>query len=183
MKSLAALHEPARRRAGRPEPEPHGSRDQEHGGHERARQGAAGGHAGHRDGRSAPGDGRRGARFRPAHGRGSARRGCEGNVLLTYFDPQGRMRATAYDAAADSRNATFEQWLPDAARASPTFATAATKDAAKAVSLSASGWACEAWVQYPWPPGRWGGVRRERGGQRGPTPDCRSWCERAAGWG
>ncbi|WP_437745567.1 LamG-like jellyroll fold domain-containing protein [Sorangium sp. So ce1504] len=75
---------------------------------------------------------------------------CEGNVLLTYFDPQGRMRATAYDAAADSRNATFEQWLPDAARASADIRDSGDKvTLEKAVSLPASGWGCEAWVQYP----------------------------------
>src|SRR6185369_539862 len=39
---------------------------------------------------------------------------CEGNVLLTYFDRSGRLRATPFDAVADSRNSTFEQWLPDA---------------------------------------------------------------------
>ncbi|WP_437931606.1 LamG-like jellyroll fold domain-containing protein [Sorangium sp. So ce291] len=75
---------------------------------------------------------------------------CEGNVLLTYFDPQGRMRATAYDAAADSRNATFEQWLPDAVRASADIRDSGDKvTLEKAVSLPAGGWACEAWVQYP----------------------------------
>ncbi|WP_437693602.1 LamG-like jellyroll fold domain-containing protein [Sorangium sp. So ce176] len=75
---------------------------------------------------------------------------CEGNVLLTYFDPQGRMRSTAYDAAADSRNATFEQWLPDAARASADIRDSGDKvTLQKAVSLPASGWACEARVQYP----------------------------------
>ncbi|WP_438010915.1 LamG-like jellyroll fold domain-containing protein [Sorangium sp. So ce321] len=75
---------------------------------------------------------------------------CEGNVLLTYFDPQGRMRATPYDAAADSRNATFEQWLPDAVRASADIRDSGDKvTLAQAVSLPAYGWTCEAWVQYP----------------------------------
>ncbi|WP_437850983.1 LamG-like jellyroll fold domain-containing protein [Sorangium sp. So ce363] len=75
---------------------------------------------------------------------------CEGNVLLTYFDPQGRMRATAYDAASDSRNATFEQWLPDAVRASADIRDSGDKvTLEKVVSLPASGWTCEAWVQYP----------------------------------
>jgi hypothetical protein len=75
---------------------------------------------------------------------------CEGNVLLTYFDPQGRMRATAYDAAADSRNAAFEQWLPDAVRACADIRESSDKvTLEKAVSLHANGWTCEAWVQYP----------------------------------
>ncbi|MGA1137506.1 MAG: LamG-like jellyroll fold domain-containing protein, partial [bacterium] len=38
---------------------------------------------------------------------------CEGNVQLSYFDDQGKMRQTNFDATADSRNAQFEQWLPD----------------------------------------------------------------------
>ncbi len=75
---------------------------------------------------------------------------CEGNLLLTYFDPQGRMRATPYDAAADSRNATFEQWLPDAVRAAADIRESGdTVTLAQAVSLPASGWTCEAWVRYP----------------------------------
>jgi hypothetical protein len=75
---------------------------------------------------------------------------CEGNVLLTYVDRQGRLRATPYDAAADSRNATFEQWLPDAVSACADVRNSADKiTLAQAVSLPASGWTCEAWVQYP----------------------------------
>jgi hypothetical protein len=75
---------------------------------------------------------------------------CEGNVLLTYVDRQGRLRATPYDAAADSRNATFEQWLPDAVRACADVRDSADKiTLAEAVTLPASGWTCEAWVQYP----------------------------------
>ena len=75
---------------------------------------------------------------------------CEGNVLLTYVDRQGRLRATPYDAAADSRNATFEQWLPDAVRACADVRDSADKiTLAQAVTLPASGWTCEAWVQYP----------------------------------
>ncbi|VXD25271.1 LamG-like jellyroll fold domain-containing protein [Planktothrix paucivesiculata] len=38
---------------------------------------------------------------------------CEGNVQLTYFDNQGKMRQTIFDATTDSRNASFEQWIPD----------------------------------------------------------------------
>ncbi len=75
---------------------------------------------------------------------------CTGNVLLTYADRQGRLRTTIYDAAADSRNAAFEQWVPDAVRA-----CAEIRDSgdlitlAKNVTLPASGWTCEAWVRYP----------------------------------
>ncbi|WP_437642419.1 LamG-like jellyroll fold domain-containing protein [Sorangium sp. So ce854] len=75
---------------------------------------------------------------------------CEGNVLLTYVDRQGRMRATRYDAAADARNATFEQWLPDPARACADVRDSGDKiTLAKAVSLPAAGWTCEAWVHFP----------------------------------
>ncbi len=41
---------------------------------------------------------------------------CEGNVQLTYFDTQGRMRQTNYDATADDRNSSFEQWIIDGER-------------------------------------------------------------------
>ena len=41
---------------------------------------------------------------------------CEGNLILSYFDIQGRMRQTIFDATADSRNMTFEQWIPETVR-------------------------------------------------------------------
>ncbi|MBD2203270.1 RICIN domain-containing protein [Calothrix sp. FACHB-1219] len=52
---------------------------------------------------------------RPAS-RLSAIETCEGNVQLSYFDEQGRMRQTNFDATADSKNTTFEEWLPDTQR-------------------------------------------------------------------
>ncbi|WP_309894609.1 LamG-like jellyroll fold domain-containing protein [Archangium sp.] len=75
---------------------------------------------------------------------------CDGNVLLTYIDTQGRLRATAYDAAADSRNTAFEQWIPDAVRAAADIRDSGDKvTLAKAVTLPANGWTCEAWAHYP----------------------------------
>ncbi len=41
---------------------------------------------------------------------------CEGNLILSYFDTQGRMRQTNFDATADSHNMTFEQWIPETVR-------------------------------------------------------------------
>ena len=54
-------------------------------------------------------------------GRLNAIETCEGNVQLSYFDNQGRMRQTNYDATADGKNAAFEQWIPDAQRACLNF--------------------------------------------------------------
>ncbi|NES64417.1 MAG: hypothetical protein F6K24_03665, partial [Okeania sp. SIO2D1] len=51
--------------------------------------------------------------FAPAASRVTAIETCEGNVQLSYFDNQGRMRLTNYDATADVRNRTFEEWMPD----------------------------------------------------------------------
>lgn len=77
--------------------------------------------------------------------------GCEGDVRLAYLDTRGRLRATLYDATADSRNAAFEQWVPDTLRA-----CADARDpndaitlAGKPVPLHVGGWACEAWMQFP----------------------------------
>lgn len=78
--------------------------------------------------------------------------GCEGDVRLAYLDTLGRLRATLYDATADGRNAAFEQWVPDAARACADVRgrnDAITLDRGKAVTLHAGGWTCEAWIQYP----------------------------------
>lgn len=75
---------------------------------------------------------------------------CEGNVLLSYIDTQGRMRAIAYDATADSRNAAFEQWSPDAVRACADIRDSGDKiSLAQPVSLPSYGWTCEAFVQLP----------------------------------
>ena len=41
---------------------------------------------------------------------------CEGNVQLSYFDDQGRMQQTLYDATSDSLNTAFEQWIPKSLR-------------------------------------------------------------------
>lgn len=75
----------------------------------------------------------------------------EGNVQLSYFDTQGRMRQTNYDATSDSRNAAFEQWIPDSVRACPNF------DKSKSVVLIEDPialneeWTIEAWFSYPLP--------------------------------
>lgn len=75
---------------------------------------------------------------------------ADGNVLLSYFDAQGRMRLTPYDTAADSRNATFAQWLPDSVRACADLSDSGNKiTLAQPVSLSAGSWTCEAWGQFP----------------------------------
>ena len=75
---------------------------------------------------------------------------AEGNVLLSHVDAQGRLRALPFDVALDSRNQTFEQWLPDGARACADLRDAADKvTLAQPLTLAASGWTCEAWVHYP----------------------------------
>ena len=81
---------------------------------------------------------------------------CEGNVLLSYFDNQGRMRLTRYDATADSRNSTFEQWLPDSLRTCLEFRDANDKltiqdgDNQDAhLDLQPDRWTLEAWFHYP----------------------------------
>ena len=73
----------------------------------------------------------------------------EGNVQLSYFDNQGRMRQTNYDATADSKNATFEQWIPDGQRSCLNFNksnSVVTLD--KDLDLPPD-WSIEAWFVYP----------------------------------
>jgi hypothetical protein len=74
----------------------------------------------------------------------------DGNLLLTCFDTQGRIRTTAYDPIADSQNASFEQWRPDALRACADLRDAGDKiTISSPPALPAEAWTCEAWVQYP----------------------------------
>lgn len=47
------------------------------------------------------------------HGPLSGLASVEGKVLLSYFDARGRMRQTAYDATADSRDSYAEEWVPE----------------------------------------------------------------------
>ncbi|AOX02900.1 hypothetical protein BJP34_28745 [Moorena producens PAL-8-15-08-1] len=95
---------------------------------------------------------------------------CEGNVLLSYFDNQGRMRLTRYDATADSRNSTFEQWLPDGKRACLEFRDASDKvtiqdtdNQESPLDLQAR-WTLEAWFHYP-------GATKNTGSQSGSKYD------------
>ncbi|AOW98601.1 hypothetical protein BJP34_03285 [Moorena producens PAL-8-15-08-1] len=79
---------------------------------------------------------------------------CEGNVQLSYFDNQGRMRQTNFDATSDSRNTTFEQWLRDQLPVALKFADNNDKiQLANPVALGES-WTVEAWFYFASEPGR-----------------------------
>jgi len=87
---------------------------------------------------------------RPAS-RLSAIETCEGNVQLSYFDDQGRMRQTNFDAASDSKNTTFEQWIPDSVRTCLNLnQNSSLVTLERAVYLDEE-WTIEAWFAYPLP--------------------------------
>jgi hypothetical protein len=93
--------------------------------------------------------------FVDAASRLSALETCEGNVQLSYFDELGRIRITNYDATADGRNATFEQWLPEAQRAAPRIgARHGAIRLASPIDLP-SEWSIEAWFFHPLPRREW----------------------------
>ncbi|CAD5960121.1 Integrin alpha-9 [Planktothrix tepida] len=82
---------------------------------------------------------------------------CEGNVQLSYFDIEGRMRQINYDVTADSNNSTVEQWLPDARRVClkliESNSVVLLKDEnnqSKPLRLIGD-WTIEAWFFYPFP--------------------------------
>ncbi len=75
---------------------------------------------------------------------------CEGNVQLAYVDTRGRLRATVFDAVADSRNTTFEQWLLDRDRGCVDCRDAADRlTLSTPVELPGDTWTFETWFQYP----------------------------------
>ncbi|XWK86463.1 MAG: LamG-like jellyroll fold domain-containing protein [Phormidium sp.] len=76
---------------------------------------------------------------------------CEGNVQLSYFDSQGRMRLTNYDATSDSSNTAFEQWLPDAQRACLNLSNANSVVKLNQQVYLSTDWSIEAWFYYPLP--------------------------------
>lgn len=79
----------------------------------------------------------------------------EGNVQLCYFDERGCIRQTLYDATADSLNATFEQWLPDAQRACLNIESNAGLIAVVPPLALPQQWSVEAWFSYPLPDKTW----------------------------
>ncbi|XWK86464.1 MAG: LamG-like jellyroll fold domain-containing protein [Phormidium sp.] len=87
---------------------------------------------------------------RPASGL-SALETCEGNVQLSYFDKQGRMRRTNYDATADSLNTAFEQWVPNALRPSLNFSNDNSVVKLNQPLSLTEDWSMEVWFCYPLP--------------------------------
>ncbi|NEO95486.1 MAG: hypothetical protein F6K56_37025 [Moorea sp. SIO3G5] len=76
---------------------------------------------------------------------------CEGNVQLSYFDNQGRMRLTNFDATADSQNTTFEQWRPDQLPVALNLADSNDKiQLANPIDLTEE-WTIETWFSSPLP--------------------------------
>ncbi|MBO1059151.1 MAG: LamG domain-containing protein [Dolichospermum sp. JUN01] len=85
----------------------------------------------------------------------------EGNVQLSYFDNQGRMRQTNYDATADSKNATFKQWIPDAQRTCLNFNNSNSVVKLNQPLYLPKDWSIEAWFVYPLPEaGEWNTLTR-----------------------
>ncbi|MBD2498744.1 LamG-like jellyroll fold domain-containing protein [Nostoc sp. FACHB-280] len=76
---------------------------------------------------------------------------CEGNVQLSYFDDQGRMRQTNFDATADSKNPTIEQWIPDSLRTCLKFNLDTSVVTLKDPVSLGNEWTIEAWFSYPFP--------------------------------
>lgn len=76
---------------------------------------------------------------------------CEGNVQLSYFDREGRMRQTLFDATADGKNSTFEQWLPDGQRACLKLTNAKSVVTPNQALYLPGDWSIEAWFVYPLP--------------------------------
>jgi hypothetical protein len=88
-------------------------------------------------------------RFVNPAGRLNAIETCEGNVQLTYFDDEGRMRQTLYDATSDSLNTTFEEWISDQQRTGINFNDPrSTLKLNKRVYLRENS-TIEAWFFYP----------------------------------
>jgi prefoldin subunit 5 len=89
--------------------------------------------------------------FVQASSRINALETCEGNVQLSYFDNEGRMRQTNFDATADSRNPAFEQWSPDTFRTCLNFAGKDSTVKLTTPFLLGENWTVEAWFTYPLP--------------------------------
>ena len=79
---------------------------------------------------------------------------AEGNVQLGYFDTDGRMRFTDYDATSDSVNGTYEQWVPSTVAVCPDLSRDDAKlelAADSPVTVNPVANTTEAWFYYPMP--------------------------------
>lgn len=75
----------------------------------------------------------------------------DGNVQLSYFDGQGRMRQTNYDATADQNNVTLEEWIPNTERACINFDKSNSIVTLEKPLYLPGNWSIEAWFSYPLP--------------------------------
>ncbi len=79
---------------------------------------------------------------------------AEGNVEVRYFDTDGRIRTSRYDATSDATNDAFEQWLPASVAVSPNLDASdaiLTLDPAKPIKPTGAGHTTEAWLYLPPP--------------------------------
>ena len=79
---------------------------------------------------------------------------AEGNVQLSYFDTDGRMRSTDYDATSDSVNATYEQWVPTSIAVCPDLSrddAVIRLDGDSPIAINPLANTIEAWFYYPMP--------------------------------
>ncbi|MEA5581229.1 LamG-like jellyroll fold domain-containing protein [Nodularia harveyana UHCC-0300] len=74
---------------------------------------------------------------------------CEGNVQFSYFNSQGNMRNTLYDATSDSLNTTFEEWLPESLRSCLNFNNESSSVALNSPVYLKDNFTLEAWFAYP----------------------------------
>jgi len=74
---------------------------------------------------------------------------CEGNVKFSYFDKQGNLRNTLYDATSDSLNTTFEEWIADGLRSCLNFNNDSSLVSLNSPIYIKDNLTLEAWFAYP----------------------------------
>lgn len=75
---------------------------------------------------------------------------CEGNVQLSYFDRKGGIKLVNYDAASDTRNSRFEEWISDSVRACINIKDYDEKISLEnSIDLKPNQWSIEGWFYYP----------------------------------
>ncbi|NEO85304.1 MAG: hypothetical protein F6J87_13805, partial [Spirulina sp. SIO3F2] len=74
---------------------------------------------------------------------------CEGNVQVDYFNAQGQMQSTLYDAASGGTDGTFEEWKVDGLRTCLNFTgTSSIATLTTPIQLE-KGLTLETWFLYP----------------------------------
>lgn len=92
---------------------------------------------------------------------------CDGHVLVSYVDDEGRMQEVVFNGTLESKNAAFEQWMVQRPGGSLSLAADTSVVALSPPLALGSRWTVEAWFYYPLPQKTWNTLSTSADGKNG----------------